>query len=104
MTAREVFYKHKAFIEVIALHRHQPQSSNINLIEVINAWKKHLKDINSKVIVGDCGHCGGGWIEATKDFYVYGMKEGWDKPEQTIISQHFDTQPIVKQKRKRING
>lgn len=99
MTARETFYKHKDFIEVIALHRHQPQASNVNLIEVVNAWKQHLIDIKSKVIIGNCSGCGGGWIEAVKDFYVYGIKEGWDKPEHAV-----EQEPIVKQKRKRING
>lgn len=76
-TPRELIVKHKDFVEAIALYKLVPQKGNIHVAELLGAWKQHLKDIKSKVVVGDCDGCGNGTIGAIKDFYVEAKRLGW---------------------------
>lgn len=77
MTPKETIIKHIDFVRAVATLGSTPQRDNVILKEVVDAWIQLLKDLNSKVVVGDCGSCNGGWISAVKDFYVYAKKENW---------------------------
>ncbi len=77
MTPKETIIKHIDFVRAVAIYGSAPQRDNVILKEVVDAWKQLLIDLKSKVVVGDCGSCNGGWISAVKDFYVYAKKEGW---------------------------
>jgi hypothetical protein len=77
MNPKEIVLKHKEFITAIALYKLVPQRDNVNLIELVNAWKQVLKEIGSKVVVGSCDSCGNGSLSAVKDLYVYAVKNNW---------------------------
>lgn len=77
MTPKDIFLKHQEFITAVAILKLTPQKDNVNLIEVVNAWKQELKNNNSKVIIGDCNGCGNGSLSAVKDFYVYAKQKKW---------------------------
>jgi hypothetical protein len=84
MTPKETILKHREFVEAIALYRLIPQRDNIIVKELKAAWKQHLIDIKSKLVVGDCDGCGNGTIGAIKDFYVEAKRLGWFDEQSNI--------------------
>lgn len=99
---KEVFLKHKEFIIGIAILKLVPQKDNIALKEVITAWKKELIQKKSNIVIGDCGNCSNGWVQAIKSVYIYGKTNGWlseNKPVELKEIEITDTKEIIKPKK-----